>query len=50
MLNEREMRSRIAAAQAQNVPITNYGITIAETHGILKRSLSPFPDIQSILA
>ena len=50
MLNEREMRSRIAAAQAQNVPITNYGIAIAETHGILKRSLSPFPDIQSILA
>lgn len=50
MLNEREMQSRIAAAQAQNVPITNYGIAIAETHGILKRSLSPFPDIQSILA
>ena len=43
MLNEREMKSRIRKAASCGVPITNYGITIAHLHGILKRSLSPFP-------
>ena len=45
MLNEREMKARIARAVAQNVPITNYGICIAQVHGILKRSVELFPDI-----
>ena len=45
MLNEREMKARIARAGAQNVPITNYGICIAQVHGILKRSVELFPDI-----
>ncbi len=49
MLNEREMKSRISRCKAVNVPITNYGIAIAELHGILKRSLSPFPEIMKIL-
>ncbi len=49
MLNEREMQSRTAAAKEQGVPITNYGTVIAETHGILKRSLSPFPDTAAML-
>lgn len=49
MLNEREMQSRTAAAKEQGVPITNYGTVIAETHGILKRSLSPFPEIAAVL-
>ncbi|MCR5584046.1 MAG: [FeFe] hydrogenase H-cluster maturation GTPase HydF [Lachnospiraceae bacterium] len=44
MLNEREMRSRIATAESQNVPITNYGMAIAKMKGILKRSLSPLPE------
>ena len=43
MLNEKEMKSRIEKAVSCGVPITNYGITIAHLHGILKRSLSPFP-------
>ena len=43
MLNEREMKSRMEKARACGVPITNYGVTIAHLHGILKRSLSPFP-------
>ena len=43
MLNEREMKSRIEKAVSCGVPITNYGIAIAHLHGILKRSLSPFP-------
>ena len=49
MLNEREMHSRLERAAAQGVPMTNYGVAIAQMHGILKRALSPFPDIASIL-
>lgn len=49
MLNEREMQSRIGHAKESNVPITNYGITIAEVNGILKRSLEPFPDIAKLI-
>lgn len=49
MLNEKEMKHRIAVAKEQNVPITNYGIFIAYTQGILKRSLEAFPDIAKIL-
>ena len=45
MLNEREMKSRIEGAVDAKIPITNYGTAIAQVHGILKRSLSPFPDI-----
>ncbi len=45
MLNEREMKSRLRHASDCGVPITNYGIAIAQIHGILKRSLEPFPDI-----
>ena len=43
-LNEKEMKHRIAVAKEQNVPITNYGIFIAYTQGILKRSLQAFPE------
>ncbi len=49
MLNEREMQYRTAHAAAQGVPITNYGVAIAHIHGILKRSLSPFPELCSLL-
>ncbi len=49
MLNEREMRSRIRAAVDAGVPITNYGIAIAQIHGILRRSLEPFPEILQLL-
>lgn len=49
MLNEREMKYRIACCQDQNIPITNYGILIALVTGILKRSLEPFPDIRTLL-
>ena len=45
MLNEKEMQHRIRCAQQQGVPITNYGITIAYINGILRRTLSPFPNI-----
>ena len=49
MLNEREMKSRIARARETGVPITNYGIAIAQAHGILRRALSPFPQLQALL-
>lgn len=49
MLNAREMQSRLRCAAAGGVPITNYGIAIAQIHGILRRSLSPFPDLLHIL-
>jgi hypothetical protein len=40
MLNEREMHYRRSKAEAQKIPFTNYGITIAHIQGILKRSVS----------
>ena len=49
MLNEREMKYRISCAQDQGIPIVNYGMVIAYIHGILKRSLSPFPEIEKLL-
>ncbi len=42
MLNEQEMKSRMARANMAGVPIVNYGVAIAEMHGILRRSLEPF--------
>ncbi len=41
-LNEREMQYRMKCAVDQGTPITNYGICIAQIHGILERSLQPF--------
>lgn len=49
MLNEREMKYRIACCQDQGVPITNYGILIAQVTGILKRSLGLFPEMQKLI-
>ncbi|MCQ2481612.1 MAG: [FeFe] hydrogenase H-cluster maturation GTPase HydF, partial [Clostridia bacterium] len=49
MLNEKEMKSRVSRAKASGTPIVNYGIAIAHMHGILKRSLSPFPEIQDLI-
>ena len=49
MLNEREMKYRIACCQDQGVPSTNYGILIAQVTGILKRSLGPFPEMQKLI-
>lgn len=40
MLNQQEMKSRAARADAQGVPYTNYGVLIAFLNGILERSLT----------
>ena len=50
MLNEREVRSRMRAAQDQGVPFTNYGLVIAEMKGILARSTALFPDLKESLS
>jgi len=41
--NRREMLSRILKCRQAGVPITNYGLTIAYSLGILDRALEPFP-------
>jgi [FeFe] hydrogenase H-cluster maturation GTPase HydF len=43
MWNRQEMVSRIRECQRQGVPITNYGLAIAYSLGILERALGPFP-------
>ena len=49
MLNEAEMKHRMAKAKEAGVPIVNYGIAIAGMNGILHRSLELFPDILALL-
>lgn len=44
MLNDKEMQYRAGHASDCGVPMTNYGVAIAQMHGILRRSLAPFPD------
>ena len=41
MLNEKEMKSRMAQAKAENIPITNYGMVISKVNGILQRAVAP---------
>ena len=50
MLTEREVLARMEQAAAQGTPVTNYGTAIAQMHGILKRSLSIFPDLAAQVA
>lgn len=49
MLNEREVLSRSRRCMEQGVPLTNYGTAIAHVHGILRRALTPFPQIAALL-
>ena len=49
MLNEKEMAHRMETAEKAGVPMVNYGVAIAHIHGILKKSLAPFPDVLSLL-
>lgn len=49
MLNERELRFRQKCAEDAGIPFTNYGVAIAYLHGILKRSLAPFPHLADLL-
>ncbi len=49
MLNEAAMKSRLQIARDAGVPMTNYGVAIAEFNGTLKRSLEVFPEILKLL-
>lgn len=49
MINRREMLSRIMTARAAGVPLVNYGVLIAYMHGILRRTLGPFPEVLAML-
>ncbi|MDD5697909.1 MAG: [FeFe] hydrogenase H-cluster maturation GTPase HydF [Victivallaceae bacterium] len=42
MNNRTEMLSRLRRAAEAGVPMTNYGLCIAQTHGVLERVLVPF--------
>ena len=46
MLTERAVRARMESAEAQGVPMTNYGIAIAYMKGILARSIEIFPHLK----
>lgn len=48
-LNETEMKSRGKLCKSQNIPMTNFGICLAQLNGILKRSVEIFPDIHKLL-
>ncbi len=41
--NRREVLSRIERCRQAGIPMTNYGVAIAQSLGILERALSPFP-------
>jgi len=43
MLNDKEMQYRTKLAASAGIPMTNYGIAIAQMHGILRRSIQLFP-------
>ena len=49
MLNEKEMAHRMEIARQAGVPMVNYGVAIAHIHGILKKSLGPFPEVLKML-
>ena len=49
MLNDQEMKHRMALCAQAGVPMVNYGVAIAQIHGILPRSLAPFPDLLELL-
>ncbi len=49
MLPEKELKRRVRAAAAADVPVVNYGVAIARMHGVLERSLALFPGARSLL-
>lgn len=48
MLGEAELTSRAAKCRAAGVPMTNYGMAIAEMNGIFKRSCALFPQLEKV--
>lgn len=48
MLNRKEVISRVKEADRAGVPVINYGMAIAQLHGILDRALKPFAETYKI--
>ncbi|NLX84005.1 MAG: [FeFe] hydrogenase H-cluster maturation GTPase HydF [Synergistaceae bacterium] len=46
MFTRKQLMSRLIMADAENVPITNYGVAIAEINGMLERVISVFPEFR----
>jgi [FeFe] hydrogenase H-cluster maturation GTPase HydF len=47
--NRRAMLTRLWKCRQAGVPVTNYGLTIAHSLGILERALGPFPAAQALV-
>ena len=47
MFTRKQLMSRMIKADAENVPITNYGIAIAAINGILERVIEVFPEFRN---
>jgi [FeFe] hydrogenase H-cluster maturation GTPase HydF len=47
MFTRKQLMSRMIKADAENVPITNYGIAIAAINGILERVIEVFPELKN---
>ena len=47
-LNRREVCYRQRQAREAAIPMTNYGVTLAYVHGILDRTLNPFPEAKAM--
>ena len=45
MLNENRMKTRMKFAKEREIPMTNYGISIAYMNGILKRAMKPLENL-----
>lgn len=50
MWNRRAVLNRILRCREAGVPITNYGVVIAHSLGILERAVAPFPAAREVLA
>ena len=49
MLTKREVLRRLHCSEDSYILITNYGVLIAYMNGILKRTLSPFKEIEELM-
>lgn len=49
MFNRAEILSRLQAAEAAGVPVTNYGVALSFVSGALKQVLKPFPSVEKII-
>ncbi len=49
-ITRRTVLGRLSRCREAGVPMTNYGLAIAASLGILERALSPFPAAQAVLA